>query len=94
MEYNVAKGKFCFDTDLINRIKEYMRENVHLQKYEICSVMQYEHPEDYYLYKVLCRNTKDNTYTYWSTWNDSIGGLYHGHYGLDYNTAMRDYLER
>jgi len=50
MEYNVAKGKFCFDTDLINRIKEYMRENAHLQKYEICSVMQYEHPEDYYLY--------------------------------------------
>jgi len=93
MEYNNVKGKFCFDPDLINRIKEYMKENVYLQKYEICSVMQYEHPEDYYLYKVLCRNTKDNTYTYWTAWNDSTYGLNHGHYDLDKETAYRCFLE-
>ena len=94
MEHNNVRGKFCFDPELINRITEYLQTNEYLQKYEICSVMQYEHPDDYYLYKVLCRNKTDDTYTFWSAWNNITCSLNYGHYELEYHTAMREFLER
>lgn len=41
------------------------------------------HPDDHYLYHVIARNTRNNTYTVWTCWNDSTKCLNHGHYGID-----------
>ena len=89
----MVKGNFDLNKAVIARIEAYMECNEWLRKYKICSVMQYEHPDDHYLYKVLARDTVNNTYTYWTAWNDSTYGLNHGHYDLDKETAYRCFLE-
>ena len=89
----MVKGKFDLNKAVIARIEAYMECNEWLRKYEIKSVMQFEDPADHYLYKVLARDTKNDTYTYWSVWNDCTCGLYHGHYDLDKETAYRCFLE-
>lgn len=45
------------------------------------------HPEDYYLYRVLAM-IDESAYTVWTCFNDTTDGLNFGHYGLDYPTAL------
>jgi hypothetical protein len=40
------------------------------------------HPKDSYLYSVIARKDNDNTIACWSTFNESIKSLNHGHFNL------------
>ncbi len=68
----------------LNKVREhvelYFRE--HLPKYAVLDIRKKSyHPDDNYLYMVSARKD-DGTYTVWTSWNEAIQSLNHGHYNL------------
>lgn len=67
--------------DVIKNLQNYFKEN--LKAYEVVDVCRKSnHPDDCNLYSVIARR-KDDYYTCWTSWNDKIKSLNHGHYGLN-----------
>lgn len=68
----------------LNKVREhvelYFRE--HLLKYAVLDIRKKSyHPDDDYLYMVSARKD-DGTYAVWTSWNEKVQTLNHGHYGL------------
>ncbi len=61
-------------------IETYFREN--LPKYNVLEIRRKSsHPDDGYLFMVSAKK-EDETYAVWTSWNERIQSLNHGHYGL------------
>lgn len=73
----------CVDTipkQVIEDLNKYFKD--FLPNQTICHVYRKSnHQEDSYLYMVTAKNV-DGTYSCWSSWNESLETLNHGHYGL------------
>ena len=69
-------------------VKEYFKEN--LPRYEVLEIRRKSyHPDDSYLYMVVAKKD-DGTYTVWTSWNELLHTLNHGHYDLpDLETCDR-----
>ena len=65
---------------VMEQVKVYFKE--HLPQYTVLKIRkQSYHPDDSHLYMVSAK--KDNgTYAVWTSWNQKIQSLNHGHYGL------------
>ncbi len=74
--------------EIIENIRKYFQE--HLTGYEVVKVRRKScYEEDYYLYMVAGKN-KEGSYAVWTSWNEQIQSLNHGHYGLaDLETCER-----
>ncbi len=54
----------------------------HLPKYTVLEIRQKSyHPADNYLYMVSAKK-EDGSYAFWSSWNERLQTLNHGHYNL------------
>lgn len=61
-------------------VKEYFREN--LPRYKVLEIRRKSyHPDDSHLYMVAAKKD-DGTYTVWTSWNELLHTLNHGHYDL------------
>lgn len=68
----------------LNKVREhinlYFREN--LPQYTVLQIRRKScHPEDEHLYMVAAKKT-DGTFAVWTSWNEAMLSLNHGHYGL------------
>ena len=65
---------------VIADIRKYFQE--HLPGYEVVRVRRKScHEEDSFLYMVAAKNNK-GSYAVWTSWNQRIQSLNHGHYDL------------
>lgn len=68
----------------LNEVKEHVELyfKKYLPQYTVLEIRQKSyHPEDNYLYMVSA-GKKDSTYAFWSSWNERLQTLDHGHYSL------------
>ena len=74
--------------DVMHNISDYFDKEI--KQYIPLYVCRHSnHPNDDYLYSVIGRNTSDDSYACWSTFNNSTKVLNHGHYGLsNFEEAM------
>lgn len=77
------------DKEVIDRINSYFRENE--MNYEVVKLYRKSNRKnDWYLYVVVARFTNTQRYAVWTSWNDSIKCLNHGHYDI---TSIEDCME-
>ena len=69
-------------------IREYFKEN--LPRYQVMEIRKKSyHPDDDFLYMIASKKD-DGTYTVWTSWNELLHTLNHGHYDLpDLETCGR-----
>lgn len=66
--------------DVVQHIYDYFEE--HLTQYSVFEIRRKSYdPDDNYLYMVAAKH-KNGTYAVWTSWNESIRSLNHGHYNL------------
>lgn len=68
----------------LNEVKKhvelYFKE--HLPQYTVMEIRRKSyHPDDKHLWMVSAKKS-DGTYALWTSWNDTVQSLNHGHYGL------------
>jgi len=72
------------DTDLskvLRHVESYFRKN--LPQYAVLEIRKKSyHPDDEHLFMVSAKKVTDGTYAAWSSWNEELQTLNHGHYGL------------
>ena len=67
-------------------VKKYLTEN---NLGELIDVARHsDHPEDSYLYHVIAR--KGDSYSCWTSWNESTQSLNYGHYDLVSEEVARE----
>ena len=67
--------------EVVRRVNEYMEE--HLPQYTVCEVRRQSYFADKdYLYMVSAVKKDGSSFAFWSSYNDSIQSMNHGHYGL------------
>jgi hypothetical protein len=67
-------------------VKKYLEEN---NLGELVDVMRAsDHPEDNYLYHIIAK--KRDTYSMWTSWNETTQCLNFGHYGLESEEQARE----
>ncbi len=74
----------------LNKVREhvelYFRE--HLPKYAVLDIRKKSyHPDDKHLFMVSAKKATDGTYAVWTSWNEELQTLNHGHYGLKSTNA-------
>lgn len=68
----------------LNEVREHVKLYFKkcLPQYKLMEIRQKScHPEDNYLYMVSA-GKEDGTYAFWSSWNERLQTLNHGHYNL------------
>lgn len=66
--------------DVVQHIYDYFEE--HLPQFTVFEVRRQSYdPADDYLYMVAAKH-KNGSYAVWTSWNEKIHSLNHGHYGL------------
>ena len=66
--------------EVMKQVKLYFKEN--LPKYTVLKIRQKScHPDDSHLYMVSAKKD-DGTYAVWTSWNQKLKSLNHGHYDL------------
>ncbi len=66
--------------EVMEQVKLYFKEN--LPKYTVLKIRKKScHPDDSHLYMVSAKKD-DGTYTVWTSWNQKLKSLNHGHYDL------------
>lgn len=77
------------DKEVFENINSYFRENE--MNYEVVKLYRKSNRKnDWYLYVVVARFTNTQRYAVWTSWNDSIKCLNHGHYDI---TSIEDCME-
>ena len=62
-------------------IREYFKEN--LPRYQVMEIRKKSyHPDDDFLYMIASKKD-DGTYTVWTSWNELLHTLNHGHYDIE-----------
>lgn len=65
---------------VVERVKDYFKIN--LPQYEVSAVYRNSnHPADANMYSVIGK-TENGKYSCWTSWNNSIGSLNHGHHNM------------
>ncbi len=68
-------------SNVLKHIETYFKNN--LPNYAVLEVRRKSyHPDDKHLFMVSAKKVDDGTYAVWSTWNEELQTLNHGHYGL------------
>ena len=66
--------------EVVQHVNEYFKK--HLPQYTVCEVRRQSYnPKNDYLYMVSAVK-EDGTYAFWSSFNETIQSLNHGHYDL------------
>ena len=66
--------------EVMEQVKLYFKEN--LPKYTVLKIRKKScHPDDSHLYMVSAKKD-DGTYAVWTSWNQKLKSLNHGHYDL------------
>lgn len=77
------------DKEVFENINSYFRENE--MNYEVVKLYRKSNRKnDWYLYVVVARFTNTQRYAVWTSWNDLIKCLNHGHYDI---TSIEDCME-
>lgn len=77
--------------NVINDVKKYFKD--FMQNYSILHIYRRSnHPEDRYLYSITAKDTKGE-YACWSSWNQSLNSLNHGHYNISSEQECIDLLK-
>lgn len=70
----------AIESAVMEQVKLYFKEN--LPGYTVLKIRKKSyHPDDSYLYMVSAKKD-DGTYAVWTSWNQKMQSLNHGHYGL------------
>lgn len=81
------------ESEVMEQVTLYLKEN--LPKYTVLKIRKKSyHPDDSHLYMVSAKKD-DGTFAVWTSWNQKLKSLNHGHYDLqserDCETVMDEF---
>ena len=77
--------------EVMEQVKLYFKEN--LPKYTVLKIRKKSyHPDDSHLYMVSAKKD-DGTYAVWTSWNQKLKSLNHGHYDLQSEKACEKIMD-